>query len=141
MSKPNGHGYSNTTSIRLELKKKRSKKTLNASQDPLATVLAPPPDETPEERALRIKTEENAKKLSEDIDKYLKRDGEEAAKKKATSVRLLLLGQSESGKSTALKSEASDKLTSCFTYILSSVDFQLLYNPQCTSYVLQCTLI
>jgi hypothetical protein len=112
MSKPNGQGYSNTTDTGLELKKKRSKKTLKGSQDPLATVLAPPPDETPEERALRIKTEENAKKLSEDIDKYLKRDGEEAAKKRAATVRLLLLGQSESGKSTALKSEASDKITS-----------------------------
>jgi hypothetical protein len=114
MSQPNGHDYPNMTSIRLELKKKRSKKTLNGSQDPLAMVLAPPHDETPEERALRIKTEEKAKKLSEDIDKYLKRDGEDAAKKRTATVRLLLLGQSESGKSTALKSEASNKNNELF---------------------------
>lgn len=87
-----------------------SRKGLDGPYDPLAKALAPPPDETPEERAQRLRAEERAKKVSEDIDKYLKRDGEDAAKKKNATVRLLLLGQSESGKSTALKSESNNHL-------------------------------
>lgn len=84
--------------------------------DPLACAIAPSPDETPEQRIARLKAEERAKKLSDEIDKFLKKtansDFVDGHRRKATAIRILLLGQSESGKSTALK------------------NFQLLYNPQ-----------
>lgn len=71
--------------------------------DPLARAIAPPPDETPEARALRERVQANAKKRSDEIDARLQ--AENAAKRKrGQPVKLLLLGQSESGKSTTLKS-------------------------------------
>ena len=69
--------------------------------DPLAAALLPPPDETPEERERRVKAEDEAKKRSDNIDKML-REGERQSRRKK-SVKVLLLGQSESGKSTTLK--------------------------------------
>ncbi|CCA70130.1 hypothetical protein PIIN_04069 [Serendipita indica DSM 11827] len=74
------------------------------AHDPLAALTAPPRDESDEQRAARQQQEEDAKKVSDEIDKFLKRDAESVAKR-SQHVRLLLLGQSESGKSSALKSE------------------------------------
>ncbi|KAI5828998.1 guanine nucleotide binding protein, alpha subunit [Schizophyllum commune Tattone D] len=71
-------------------------------RDPLDAVLAPPPNETPEERDKRIAAELEAKRVSDEIDAQLNRE-REREKKKAPAVRVLLLGQSESGKSTTLK--------------------------------------
>ncbi|KAG8805257.1 hypothetical protein FRC19_008003, partial [Serendipita sp. 401] len=82
------------------------------NNDPLSQVIAPPKDESPEERLARQAVEEKARKISDDIDKFLKRDGDAAEKRKSSTVRVLLLGQSECGKSTALK------------------NFQLIYSPQ-----------
>lgn len=78
--------------------------------DPLAAALLPPPDETPEAREVRLKAESEAKKISEGIDEMIRRDGIERKKSRA-EVNVLLLGQSESGKSTTLK------------------QFQLLHTP------------
>lgn len=104
MSAPSitGTSSSNASSTRSAFRHVLGK---NGSEDPLARVLAPPPNETLEERVQRQKSEEKARKLSEDIDKYLKKDGELQKEKRKAVIRLLLLGQSESGKSTALKSE------------------------------------
>ena len=65
------------------------------SEDPLDIVLRPPPDETPAQRALRLEREEAARRVSAAIDESIK--AERQLRKKRRIVRLLLLGQSESG--------------------------------------------
>ncbi|KAK7026128.1 hypothetical protein VNI00_015703 [Paramarasmius palmivorus] len=78
--------------------------------DPLTAALLPPPNETPEERQQRIKAESEAKKISDGIDEMIRQERNEL-KKTRPDVSVLLLGQSESGKSTTLK------------------QFQLLHSP------------
>lgn len=73
--------------------------------DPLDAVLRPPPDETNEQRALRIASEEHAKAVSEEIDAAIRA---EQQRRKKRVVKLLLLGQSESGKSTTLRRTFSE---------------------------------
>ncbi|EIW56415.1 G-alpha-domain-containing protein [Trametes versicolor FP-101664 SS1] len=70
-------------------------------EDPLSRLLAPPPNETAEEREVRLRVEAEARLRSERIDDQLR--AEKAALKKNKPVKVLLLGQSESGKSTTLK--------------------------------------
>ncbi|KIL66300.1 hypothetical protein M378DRAFT_415019 [Amanita muscaria Koide BX008] len=70
--------------------------------DPLTKALAPPPDETPEQRDLRLQAEREAQLRSEAIDEEINRQ-RLAEKKEHDCIRILLLGQSESGKSTTLK--------------------------------------
>lgn len=64
-------------------------------EDPLTAAIAPPPNETAEERDARLKAEADARRVSERIDEQLK--AERAAMKKKRPVKVLLLGQSESG--------------------------------------------
>lgn len=71
--------------------------------DPLTRALQPPPNESVAERDERLRAEREAKRVSDEIDDELRR--ERAAFKKKQPVRVLLLGQSESGKSTTLKSQ------------------------------------
>ncbi|KAF7783955.1 hypothetical protein Agabi119p4_120 [Agaricus bisporus var. burnettii] len=78
--------------------------------DPFAAALLPPPDESPDERSRRIQREHDAKRISDSIDEQLQLERFER-KKSRSDVNVLLLGQSESGKSTTLK------------------QFQLLYSP------------
>jgi len=72
--------------------------------DPLAAALLPPPDESPVEREVRLKAEIDAKKVSDSIDEMIRQERNDR-KKSRTEVNVLLLGQSESGKSTTLKRE------------------------------------
>ncbi|KAJ7323002.1 guanine nucleotide binding protein, alpha subunit [Mycena albidolilacea] len=71
------------------------------NDDPLDAVLRPPPDETQEEAAVREAREMEARRVSAQIDADIK--AERQARRKKRIVRLLLLGQSESGKSTTLR--------------------------------------
>lgn len=64
-------------------------------EDPLSRLLAPPPNETAEEREVRLRVEAEARLKSERIDDQLR--AEKAALKKNKPVKVLLLGQSESG--------------------------------------------
>jgi tRNA U34 5-carboxymethylaminomethyl modifying GTPase MnmE/TrmE len=72
--------------------------------DPFATFLAPPPNETSEERDLRERKEAEARRVSDRIDDELKTEKAALKKQQKGLVKVLLLGQSESGKSTTLKS-------------------------------------
>ena len=65
------------------------------SDDPFDEVLRPPPNETPEQSQLRLSRESEAKRVSMVIDADIK--AERQARRKKRIVRLLLLGQSESG--------------------------------------------
>ena len=68
--------------------------------DPLAAALRPPPDESPDMRALRLAREEDARRVSRAIDDAIR--AERQLNKKRRIVRVLLLGQSESGASLPL---------------------------------------
>lgn len=74
--------------------------------DPLALAIAPPPNETPAQKASREAAEAAAAKVSESIDEAIKIDKAKQLKQKKL-VKVLLLGQAESGKSTTLKSAFS----------------------------------
>ena len=101
--------------------------------DPLSAALVPPPNETASEREIRLNAELNAKKVSDSIDDMLHQERNER-KKLRTEVNVLLLGQSESGKSTTLKRKSNMSLDSyrCpfipFDPLLLS-EFQLLHSP------------
>ncbi|KAG6908261.1 hypothetical protein DXG01_005526 [Tephrocybe rancida] len=73
-----------------------------APTDPFFELMRPPPDETPAQAAARGQRELDAQKHSDAIDESIKQ-ARELAKKEKNIVKLLLLGQSESGKSTTLK--------------------------------------
>ena len=72
--------------------------------DPLAAALLPPPNESPVQREMRLKAETEARKVSDGIDEMISKERSERKRSKA-EVNVLLLGQSESGKSTTLKRE------------------------------------
>lgn len=71
--------------------------------DPLSQLIAPPTDESPAERALRERKEAEAQRVSQRIDEELKVERARMKKDAKSIVKVLLLGQSESGKSTTLK--------------------------------------
>jgi hypothetical protein len=64
--------------------------------DPLAAAIAPPPDETPDARAARLRAEAEARRISDEIDEQLKQE-RASRRKQRPCVKVLLLGQSESG--------------------------------------------
>ena len=75
-------------------------------EDPLARATAPPANESAEARAERQRMEAMAKKRSDEIDARIAAENS-ARRKKGKPIKILLLGQSESGKSTTLKSASS----------------------------------
>ena len=64
--------------------------------DPLAAAIAPPQDETPDARAARLRTEAEARRISDEIDEQLKQE-RASRRRQRPCVKVLLLGQSESG--------------------------------------------
>lgn len=69
--------------------------------DPLAAALMPPPNESAADRERRLEAESEAKRVSDGIDEMLRAEKKE--KKAKPEIKVLILGQSESGKSTTLK--------------------------------------
>jgi hypothetical protein len=61
-------------------------------EDPLTLAIAPPADETPEQRQAREIAEAEAKRISDEIDEQIRKE-REGDKKKKKPVKLLLLGQ------------------------------------------------
>ncbi|KAJ7101459.1 guanine nucleotide binding protein, alpha subunit [Mycena belliarum] len=70
--------------------------------DPFAVHMAPPAGETSDQRTRRLAAAQHAEKTSRQIDEVLLA-GKRLLDKKRQDVKILLLGQSESGKSTVLK--------------------------------------
>lgn len=60
-------------------------------EDPLALAIAPPPNETLEQRHAREIAEAEARRISDEIDEQLKRE-REGDKRRKKPVKLLLLG-------------------------------------------------
>jgi guanine nucleotide-binding protein subunit alpha len=77
-------------------------RSLTLDEDPLTLAILPPVDETPDQREARESVELEARRRSDEIDEQL-RSEKAALKKKKRPVKVLLLGQSESGKSSTLK--------------------------------------
>ncbi|KAI0053196.1 G-alpha-domain-containing protein [Auriscalpium vulgare] len=73
-----------------------------STDDPLSLLVAPPPDEDPVAREARLRSEMEARRISDQIDEELAQE-RLAARRGPRPIKLLLLGQSESGKSTTLK--------------------------------------
>ncbi|KAL0064896.1 hypothetical protein AAF712_008149 [Marasmius tenuissimus] len=71
-------------------------------EDPLTLAILPPPNESLEARQAREEAEADAKRVSDEIDDQIRKE-RDAEKKKKKPVKLLLLGQSESGKTATLK--------------------------------------
>lgn len=69
--------------------------------DPLSIAWAPPPDESPEARAERLSQEAAAQKVSDAIDESLRQE-KASLKKKTKPIKILLLGQAESGESCSV---------------------------------------
>ena len=67
-----------------------------SADDPLTLALAPPPNESPAERAERERREAEERRVSEEIDEMIKAE-RAALRKRKKPVKVLLLGQSESG--------------------------------------------
>ncbi|KAJ3888307.1 guanine nucleotide binding protein, alpha subunit [Lentinula edodes] len=84
--------------------------SIYSQDDPLTEALKPPESETELERRARLEEEAEAKRVSEQIDEDLRLE-RESMKRKRGDVKLLLLGQAESGKSTLQR------------------QFQLMYKP------------
>ncbi|KAH9017575.1 guanine nucleotide binding protein, alpha subunit [Lactarius hengduanensis] len=74
----------------------------SSDHDPLSAAIAPPSNETPAARTARLRAEAEARRVSEEIDEQLKAE-RAARRRQRPCVKVLLLGQSESGKSTTLK--------------------------------------
>lgn len=83
------------------VKGRRQSDIYGQDDDPLTKAMAPSPDETEVEREARLAAEREAQRRSDAIDEELNR--QRINEKKTKCVRVLLLGQSESGKSTTLK--------------------------------------
>ena len=76
--------------------------THDREDDPFTSAMMPPPDETSDQRRAREQKENDAKRRSDEIDKMLQADVV-AFKKRKKQVKVLLLGQSESGMCCSLQ--------------------------------------
>ncbi|KAL7284024.1 hypothetical protein ACG7TL_001299 [Trametes sanguinea] len=96
-------------------------------RDPLSAALRPPIDETEEEKAQRLAEEEAAKRVSLAIDEAIRL--EDKQRKKRKPVRLLLLGQSESGRQPSSLLIEEPLMIVDPTGAEGCAEFQRLYTP------------
>jgi hypothetical protein len=85
----------------------------------LTLALAPPPGKTRQHRAERKSREYYAQVISDKIDEDIKRERLALRKQQKNTIRVLLLGQSESGKSRSLPA-----------YHITLVYYQEIYDLQ-----------
>jgi hypothetical protein len=78
----------------------------NRHDDPLTKALEPPLDETPQERHQRFFDQQEALRVSREIDEGIQ-DAKKLIERRKKAIKVLLLGQAESGKSTTLKSKST----------------------------------
>lgn len=70
-------------------------RTSDGDPDPLALALRPPTDESPAERAARLRDEAEAKKVNDSIDAQINVEREERERaRKRGDIKILLLGES-----------------------------------------------
>ena len=72
--------------------------------DPLSIFTEPPPNKMPPEQLAHLTHKAEEKRVSDEIDEGLRKEKAKMKKEREGLVKVLLLGQSESGKSTTLKS-------------------------------------
>ncbi|KAJ6535107.1 G-protein alpha subunit [Mycena capillaripes] len=80
----------------------KANRNSSSSFDPLNAGLQPPPNETEEEKIARLEAALKATRVSRAIDVGLA-ESKKALERKKRAVKILLLGQSESGKSSVLR--------------------------------------
>lgn len=93
--------YQHPIPLTTSLSQTKMGRSFDETVDPLARITAPPVNETLEERQTRERKEADAKKISEQIDAALKAEREEGKFKRKRRLKVLLLGQSESGAFTS----------------------------------------
>lgn len=69
--------------------------------DPLTAAIAPPPNETPAQKAERERQEEEDRRVNDEIDEMIRLE-RVSQRRKRRPVKVLLLGQSESGEASPL---------------------------------------
>lgn len=99
----------------------------NEGDDPFSQYTKPPPHETDDEKSTRLRREAEEKRVNDEIDEYIKAE-KAALKKRKTEIKLLLLGQSESGMSPGYLKCPSQSLKT-ITVTLCAVHRQI-YNAQ-----------
>ena len=65
--------------------------------DPFYELMQAPPDETPAQKTARLKRELDAQRVSDGIDEEIKQERALEKKKKKNIIKVLFLGQAESG--------------------------------------------
>lgn len=63
----------------------------SSADDPLSRALQPPPDESPDDRALRIQRQQDAQRVSSEIDESIQ-ESKKAFDRRKKAIKILLLG-------------------------------------------------
>ena len=70
---------------------------LPSPTDPFYELMRAPPDETPAQKTARLKRELDAQRVSDGIDEEIKKERALQKKKRKDIIKVLFLGQAESG--------------------------------------------
>jgi guanine nucleotide-binding protein subunit alpha len=96
-----------------------------SAPDPFSVFIDPPPNESPAEKVAREAREAEEKRVSDEIDEGIRK---ERVKRKRDVIRVLLVGQAESGKSTTLKSWCPLRFRICSFTLTGFADFHLRFS-------------